>query len=58
MPTIDGFSLYQEMRKIDNNVKFYFLTGKDTCCDEFIEGYPHCLNGDMFIRKPISLTGF
>jgi len=40
------------MRKIDNKVKFCFLTGKESCCNEFIEGY-HSLNGDMFIKKPI-----
>ena len=54
MPSIDGFNLYQEMRKIDNKVKFCFLTGKEICCDESIEGC-HSLNGDMFIRKPISV---
>ena len=57
MPSIDGFDLYQEMRKIDNKVKFCFLTGKATCCDESIEGY-RSLNGDMFIRKPISVRDF
>ena len=54
MPSIDGLDLYQEMRKIDNKVKFCFLTGKDSYCDEAIEGY-QSLNGDMFIKKPISV---
>ena len=47
MPNIDGIDLYQEMRKIDNKVNFCFLTGKESCCDEAIEGY-QSLNGDMF----------
>jgi DNA-binding response OmpR family regulator len=54
MPSIDGFDLYQEMRKIDNKVKFCFLTGKEICCNESIAEC-HSLNGDMFIRKPISV---
>jgi DNA-binding response OmpR family regulator len=57
MPSINGFDLYQEMRKIDNKVKFCFLTGKETCCGESIEGH-HSLNVDMFIRKPISVRDF
>src|SRR5215217_7145330 len=31
MPNIDGFDLFQEMRKIDNKVKFCFLSGRETC---------------------------
>jgi DNA-binding response OmpR family regulator len=54
MPSIDGLDLYQEMRKIDNKVKFCFLTGKESCCDEAIEGY-QSLNGDIFIKKRISV---
>ena len=54
MPSIHGLDLYQEMRKIDNKAKFCFLTGKESCCDEAAEGY-HSLNGDMFIKKPISV---
>jgi DNA-binding response OmpR family regulator len=54
MPSIDGLDLYQEMRKIDNKVKFCFLTGKESCCDEAAEAY-HSLNGGMFIKKPISV---
>src|SRR5918911_346737 len=53
MPSIDGLDLYQEMSKIDNKVKLCFLTGKESCCDEAIESY-QSLNGDMFIKKPIS----
>jgi len=48
MPSIDGLVIS------DNKVKFCFLTGKESCCDEAAEGY-HSPNGDMFIKKPISL---
>jgi DNA-binding response OmpR family regulator len=55
MPNIDGFDLFQEMRKIDNKVKFCFLSGRETCCDESSNGY-HSMSNDMFIRKPITIT--
>jgi DNA-binding response OmpR family regulator len=53
MPNIDGFDLYQEMIKIDNKVKFCFLTGSETYREE-LEKY-RSLNEDMFIRKPIPI---
>ena len=53
MPSIDGLDLYQEMRKIDNKVKFCFLTGSETYREE-LEKY-RSLNEDMFIRKPIPI---
>jgi DNA-binding response OmpR family regulator len=53
MPNIDGFDLYQEMIKIDNKVKFCFLTGSETYREE-LEKY-HSLNEDMVIRKPIPI---
>ena len=55
MPNIDGFDLYQEMKKIDNKVKFCFLSGRETCCDEPSKG-DHSMIDDMFIRKPITIT--
>ena len=55
MPNIDGFDLFQEMRKIDNKVKFCFLSGRETCCDESSNRY-HSMSDDMFIRKPITIT--
>jgi DNA-binding response OmpR family regulator len=55
MPEIDGFDLYQEMRRIDTKVKFFFLSGRETCCDESSKVY-HSLSDDMFIRKPVTIT--
>ncbi|HYZ50540.1 MAG TPA: response regulator [Nitrososphaeraceae archaeon] len=57
MPHIDGFDLYQQMRKIDSKVKFCFLSGRETCGDEPSNGY-HSLRDDMFIKKPITITNF
>ena len=47
MPNADGLHLYQEMKTIDNKVKFCFLTGCDTYSDK--------LDNSMLIRKPISI---
>jgi DNA-binding response OmpR family regulator len=55
MPTIDGFDLYQKMRKIDNKVKFCFLSGRETCCDESLKGHQSMID-NMFIRKPTTIT--
>ena len=55
MPNIDGFDLYQKMQKIDSKVKFCFLSGRETCCDESSKGY-YSISDDMFIRKPITIT--
>jgi two-component system catabolic regulation response regulator CreB/two-component system response regulator ChvI len=57
MPDIDGLDLYREMTKKDNKVKFCFLTGKQSCCDEAIEGY-QSLNGDMFKETYFSQRSF
>jgi hypothetical protein len=42
------------MIKIDNKVKFCFLTGSETYREELNEKY-RLLNEDMFIRKPIPI---
>ena len=35
MPEIDGFHLYQEMKKIDSNVKVCFLTASEMYYERF-----------------------
>jgi DNA-binding response OmpR family regulator len=50
MPEMDGFHLYKEMKKIDNNVKVCFLTAGEIYCGK--EG-DFCADKDLFIRKPI-----
>ena len=57
MPNIAGIDLYQEMRNIDDKVKFCFLSGRETCCDEYSKGY-HSMSDDMFIKKPVTITNF
>ena len=54
MPKIDGFVLYQELKKVDPNVKVCFLTASEMYHQEIRE-VEHCaLNKDVFLQKPIS----
>jgi two-component system, OmpR family, response regulator ChvI len=67
MPRIDGFELYNEIKKIDNRTKVCFITAADKNNYEGLEGpeqqsedykeklQPYCeLKKDMFLQKPIS----
>ena len=54
MPEMDGFHLYQEMRKIDSKVKIYFLTASELYHELFRKEEEPCrIDKDLFIRKPI-----
>ena len=54
MPKIDGFELYERLKKVDPDVKVYFLTASEMYHEEFRD-VEHCaLNKDLFLRKPIS----
>jgi CheY-like chemotaxis protein len=67
MPKIDGFELYNEIKKIDNQTKVCFITATDKNNYEDLEGQEqqsadykekpqlYCeLKKDMFLQKPIS----
>ncbi len=55
MPEIDGFDLYEKMRKIDNNLRVCFLTAsKSLFYEEYrkrVHAYPR-LEEECFIEKP------
>jgi CheY-like chemotaxis protein len=54
MPELDGFELYERLKKIDPDVKVCFLTASEMYHEEFRE-VEHCgLNKDLFLQKPIS----
>jgi DNA-binding NtrC family response regulator len=54
MPKMDGFQLYESLKKIDPGVKAYFLTASEMYY-EVHRGVEHCaLNEDLFLQKPIS----
>ena len=55
MPKMDGFELYDEIKKIDDNVKIFFLTASEMYYEKFrIKQYCE-LDENIFLRKPISI---
>jgi DNA-binding response OmpR family regulator len=40
MSQINGFELYEKIRKIDSNVKAYFITAQDVCYQSLMEIFP------------------
>ena len=53
MPKMDGFELYHEIKKKDNNAKICFLTASELYYEEFRKKEYYALDRNMFIRKPI-----
>jgi response regulator RpfG family c-di-GMP phosphodiesterase len=57
MPDIDGFDLFERLKKIDPDVNACFLTASKMYHEEFRK-VEHCsLNKDLFLQKPISTNG-
>jgi CheY-like chemotaxis protein len=57
MPNMNGFDLYDAVKKIDSKVKACFLTAfGEGYTEEFGRRFPSSLFSDIsFIRKPISM---
>jgi|SRR5215831_1433429 DNA-binding response OmpR family regulator len=54
MPEIDGFHLYQEMKKIDDKIKVCFLTASELYYERFRKEEEFArMDKDLFLRKPI-----
>jgi two-component system response regulator ChvI len=53
MPKMDGFELYHEIKKKDNNANVCFLTASELYYEEFRKKEYYALNRNLFIRKPI-----
>jgi DNA-binding response OmpR family regulator len=53
MPKMDGFELYDEIKKKDNNANICFLTASESYYEEFRKKEYYELDKSMFIRKPI-----
>ena len=53
MPKMDGFELYHEIKKKDNNAKVCFLTASELYYEEFRNNEYRALDRNLFIRKPI-----
>lgn len=53
MPKMDGFELYHEIKKKDNNANVCFLTASELYYEEFRKKEACALDRNLFIRKPI-----
>jgi DNA-binding response OmpR family regulator len=54
MPDMNGFELYEQIKKIDSKVKVCFLTAfGEGYTEEFKKRFPSSSIGIRFIRKPI-----
>jgi DNA-binding response OmpR family regulator len=53
MPKMDGFELYHEIKKKDNNANICFLTASELYYEEFRKKEYCALDRNLFIRKPI-----
>jgi len=54
MPDMDGFRLYQEMKKMENRVKVCFLTASEMYYERYRKEEDFAaLDKDLFLRKPI-----
>src|SRR5918999_5124707 len=53
MPKMDGFQLYDEIKKKDHKAKVCFLTASELYYEEFRKKEYHALDKNLFIRKPI-----
>jgi DNA-binding response OmpR family regulator len=53
MPKMDGFELYHEIKKKDNNANICFLTASELYYEEFRKKGYNALDKNLFIRKPI-----
>ena len=59
MPNMNGFKLYQEIKKIDSNVKVCFLTASEMFYEDYrknevAEEDVTALDKDLFLLKPLS----
>jgi DNA-binding response OmpR family regulator len=53
MPKMDGFELYHEIKKIDNDANVCFLTASELYYEEFRKKEYCALDRNLFIKKPI-----
>ena len=54
MPQMNGFDLYRKLRKIDDKVKYCFMTAYEVYYETLRKDYP-TLKVGCFIKKPIEI---
>jgi DNA-binding response OmpR family regulator len=53
MPKMDGFQLYDEIKRKDHKAKVCFLTASELYYEEFRKREYNAMDRNLFIRKPI-----
>jgi FixJ family two-component response regulator len=53
MPKMEGFELYEEIKKKDYKAKVCFLAASELYYEEFRKKEYYALDKSLFIRKPI-----
>jgi DNA-binding response OmpR family regulator len=53
MPKMDGFQLYNEIKKKDHRAKVCFLTASELYYQEFRSREYNAIDKNLFLRKPI-----
>jgi DNA-binding response OmpR family regulator len=53
MPKMDGFQLYNEIKKKDHKAKVCFLTASELYYEQFRKGEYDVIDKTLFIQKPI-----
>ena len=53
MPKMDGFQLYDEIKKKDQKAKVCFLTASELYYEQFRRGEYDAIDKTLFIQKPI-----
>ena len=53
MPKMDGFQLYDEIKKKDHKAKVCFLTASELYYEEFRKKEYNAIDKNLFLRKPI-----
>src|SRR5918994_2531733 len=53
MPNMDGFQLYDEIKKEDEKAKVCFLTASELYYEEFRKKEYSAIDINLFLRKPI-----
>jgi CheY-like chemotaxis protein len=53
MPKMDGFQLYNEIKKKDQKAKVCFLTASEMYYEQFRKGEYDTIDKTLFIQKPI-----
>jgi DNA-binding response OmpR family regulator len=53
MPKMDGFQLYDEIKKKNHKAKVCFLTASELYYEEFRKREYNAIDKNLFIRKPI-----